>query len=173
MWVGRCFSKAALKSVKEQPVLCSGSTLGSYSAIRFYLSSMLTAFDTQKCWLKGIESDQGYQNYLYHKGFFNTNDGNATLFHQGYGAVNTIGAMNGFRVPKEMKGRLDTFWKIIDNDGFVLNYDGTRSAVVHQWDRFADQLTKFVDSGKIYDFDPDDKKNPARRIKNKGKVIKV
>jgi hypothetical protein len=50
-----------------------------------------------KCWLKGIESDQGYQNYLFYNGFFNTPMGNATLFHQGTGVVNTIGAMNGYR----------------------------------------------------------------------------
>jgi len=47
--------------------------------------------------LKGIESDQGYQNYLFYNGHFNTAMGNATLFHQGYGVVNTIGAMNGYR----------------------------------------------------------------------------
>jgi hypothetical protein len=35
-----------------------------------------------KCWLKGIESDQGYQNFLFYNGYFNTKWGNATLFHQ-------------------------------------------------------------------------------------------
>lgn len=53
--------------------------------------------DTVKCWLKGIESDQGYQNYLFYNGHFNTEMGNATLFHQGTGVVNTVGAMNGYR----------------------------------------------------------------------------
>lgn len=47
--------------------------------------------------LQGIESDQGYQNYLFYNGHFNTALGNATLFHQGTGVVNTIGAMNGYR----------------------------------------------------------------------------
>lgn len=32
----------------------------------------------------------------------------------------------------------------------MLNYDGTRSACVHQWDRFASELTRFVDT-KTYD----------------------
>ena len=53
--------------------------------------------DKVKCWLKGIESDQGYQNYLFYNGYFNTVAGNATLFEQGDGVVNTIGALNGFR----------------------------------------------------------------------------
>ena len=113
---------------------------------------MLKSMDQQQCSkLQKIESDQGYQNYLFHNGFFNTKDGNATMNLQGVGVVNTIGAMNGFRVDKDNKGRLDTFWKIRDSEGFVLNNDGTRSACVHQWDRFEDELIKFVDSGKLYD----------------------
>ena len=53
--------------------------------------------DAVKCWKQGIESDQGYQNYLFYNGHFNTNQGNATLFLQGEGVVNTIGALNGYR----------------------------------------------------------------------------
>jgi hypothetical protein len=44
------------------------------------------------------------------------------------------------RVPKEKKGPLDTFWKIRDAEGYILNYDKTRSACVHQWDRFHDEI---------------------------------
>lgn len=103
MWVGRCFSPEALAAIKHLPVICSGSTLGSYPAIRFYINKMLTSMDSVQCWKKGIESDQGYQNYLFHNGLFNTPEGNATMNPQGYGVVNTIGAMNGFRVPKDQK----------------------------------------------------------------------
>jgi len=127
-WVKTCFGKPALLAIKHQPVICSGSTLGSYPAVHHYVRTMLSSMDTVKCWLKGIESDQGYQNYLFYNGYFNTPQGNATLFQQGYGVVNTIGAMNGYRVPKEKKGPLDTFWKIRDSEGFILNYDGNRSA---------------------------------------------
>lgn len=81
------------------------------------------------------------------------------------------------------QGPLDTFWKIRDSDGFILNNDGiylliyliylfyliycyyiyilsnlylsylsigTKSACVHQWDRWYKDLHKFVDS-KLYD----------------------
>lgn len=64
--------------------------------------------------------------------------------------VNTIGAMNGYRVPKEKKGPLGTFWKARDADGYVINKDGTRSACVHQWDRWFDELHGFIDS-KLFD----------------------
>lgn len=85
--------------MKDKAVICSGSTLGSYTAIDYYIRTMLRSMDTVKCWLKGIESDQGYQNYLFYNGHFNDpkGAGNATLFMQGEGVVNTIGAMNGFR----------------------------------------------------------------------------
>ena len=151
-WVGECFGNKALQDIKHLPVICSGSTLGSYIGIRHYLTQMLKSMDGVQCWQrKKIESDQGYQSYLFHNGFFNTKDGNATMNPQGVGVVNTIGAMNGYRVPAHMKGPLDTFWKIRDSEGFVLNNDGTRSACVHQWDRFYSELHKFVDSGKLYD----------------------
>jgi hypothetical protein len=41
---------------------------------------------------------------------------------------------------------LDTFWKIRDKEGFILNHDGTRSACVHQWDRFHDEVIPFLRS---------------------------
>eukprot|EP00428_Durinskia_dybowskii_P064414 CAMPEP_0170380422 /NCGR_PEP_ID=MMETSP0117_2-20130122/13873_1 /TAXON_ID=400756 /ORGANISM="Durinskia baltica, Strain CSIRO CS-38" /LENGTH=430 /DNA_ID=CAMNT_0010635937 /DNA_START=81 /DNA_END=1373 /DNA_ORIENTATION=+ len=145
-WIKTCFGKPALEALRKEAVICSGSTLGSFPAVKHYVRTMLSSMDTVKCWLKGIESDQGYQNYLFYNGHFNTKMGNATLFHQGTGVVNTIGAMNGFRVPKEKKGPLDTFWKIRDKEGYVLNYDGTRSACVHQWDRWFDELQKFIDA---------------------------
>ena len=50
-----------------------------------------------------------------------------------------------------MKGPLDTHWKIRDTDGYILNTDRTKSACVHQWDRWAEELTDFVDS-KLFDY---------------------
>jgi hypothetical protein len=50
------------------------------------------------------------------------------------------------RVPKDQKGPLDTFWKVRDKEGYIINYDGTRSPCVHQWDRWFDELQKFIDA---------------------------
>lgn len=97
LWIGRCFGKPALKALSSFPVLCSGSTLGSFIGIKHYVRTMLTSMDTVKCWLKGIESDQGYQNYLFYNGYFNYKGDNATVFQQGSGIVNTVGALNGKR----------------------------------------------------------------------------
>lgn len=70
----------------------------SYIAVRHYITTMLSSMDKVRCWLKGIESDQGYQNYLYYNHYFDIPElGEAVAFRQGDGVVNTIGAMNGFR----------------------------------------------------------------------------
>ena len=97
MWISRCFGKTSLDNIKAMPVICSGSTMGSALAMRTYIPTMLRSMDTVQCWKRGIESDQGYQNFLFYNGHFNTPEGNATLFLQGEDLVNTIGAMNGFR----------------------------------------------------------------------------
>jgi hypothetical protein len=149
MWVEQCFGKPAKEALKNELVICSGSTLGSLSAMHHYVPTMLRTMDRVKCWLKNIESDQGYQNYLFYNGHFNTALGNATLFKQGEDVVNTIGAMNGARVPENKKGPLDTFWKIRDTEGYILNNNGEKSYTVHQWDRWEDSLKDFVDS-KLY-----------------------
>ena len=153
LWVGRCFGKEALNAIKDEAVICSGSTLGSYNGIHHYVRTMLASMDTVQCWRKGIESDQGYQSHLFYGGKFNNPNGPevAIKFDQGNGVVNTIGAMNGFRVPKDKKGPLDTFWKIRKGPmDYVLNNDGNVSACVHQWDRFHDELVRFIDT-KLYD----------------------
>ena len=80
-WVGECFGDAALEEIKHQPVICSGSTLGSYQAIKHYIRTMLKSMDHVKCWLKNIESDQGYQNFLFYNGYFNTTKGMSNCKH--------------------------------------------------------------------------------------------
>ena len=151
-WVGDCFGKEALSALKYEAVICSGSTLGSYAGIHHYVRTMLGSMDVVQCWKKGIESDQGYQSYLFYNGKFDNPNGRekAIKFDQGNGVVNTIGAMNGMRVPQDQKGPLDTFWKIRkDRMDFVHNNDGSISACVHQWDRFHEELVHFIDA-KLY-----------------------
>lgn len=145
MWVKKCYNKQIFNQFKHLPVICSGSTLGSYYGIHHYVRTMLSNFDTVKCWKKGIESDQPYQNVLFYQGHFNTKYGNATQNAQGDGIVNTIGALNGFRVPKEMKGPLDTHWKMRDSDGYIINKDKSISPCVHQWDRWYKEVANFLD----------------------------
>ena len=122
--------------------------MGSVPALKRYTERMVQEMDKMKCHATPArtESDQGYHNYLYDTGELAKLPGVRVTHHeQGHGIVNTIGAMNGFRVPKHMKGPLDTHWKIKDKDGYILDYDGQKSAVVHQWDRFHKECVNHID----------------------------
>jgi hypothetical protein len=37
LWIGRCFGKDKLKNLKNEAVICSGSTMGSYQSIHYYV----------------------------------------------------------------------------------------------------------------------------------------
>jgi len=143
-----CWDHTLKKVYKNASVMCSGSTLGSAPAMKRYAERMLAEMDRMACWATkaATESDQGYHNFLYHTGELAALPGVKVTHHeQGRGLVNTIGAMNGFRVPAHKKGPLDTFWKIKDADGYILDWDGQHSAVVHQWDRFGNQVVGHID----------------------------
>jgi len=145
-WLG-CWGRDVPKRFANNSVVCSGSTLGHHAAVVTYAETMIGEFDSQQCHVsRGTESDQGYHNYLFHTGKFAEKGLRIRANPQGQGVVNTIGAMNGFRVPAHMKGPLDTFWKIRDAQGYILDYPGgPRSPVVHQWDRFGKELKGWVD----------------------------
>lgn len=44
-WVGECFGSDALEPLKNEAVICSGSTLGSFMGISHYVRTMLTHMD--------------------------------------------------------------------------------------------------------------------------------
>ena len=143
-----CWDRTLKQVYHNASVMCSGSTLGSVPAMKRYAERMLAEMDRMACWATkaATESDQGYHNFLYHTGALAALPGVRVAHHeQGRGLVNTIGAMNGFRVPAHKKGPLDTFWKIKDADGYILDWDGQYSAVVHQWDRFGKEVVGHID----------------------------
>jgi hypothetical protein len=44
-WIKRCFGASAVSPLKDSPVICSGSTMGSFVAIYHYVKTMLRSFD--------------------------------------------------------------------------------------------------------------------------------
>ena len=151
----RCFEAAKWHTPETwtQPVRCSGSTLGSRGAMLKYVDAMLSASDEWLCHrTKGIPSDQGYHNYLILSGAHARNGLRVVSEPRGSGVVHTIGAMNGNSVPMELLGPLDTKWKVRDPvKGFITNTDGSRSPVVHQWDRWAGEMKTFLTKAFVTD----------------------
>ena len=146
-WVRSCWGRGAFDVIKEQAVLCSGSYMGAQPAIINFERTLLGEMDESDCHGKGVPSDQGYLNFLYYNGRLPSS---TFVEGRGDGVVNTVGSLDGSRPRNE--GLLPTthvnineYWQIRDDEGYVVEDDGaTRSAAVHQWDRFGMEFTTFV-----------------------------
>lgn len=57
------------------------------------------------------------------------------LYPQGEGAVNSLEGMHPGYVGGNLTGSLRTFWNMLDQDGWVRNWNGDVAPVVHQVDR--------------------------------------
>lgn len=143
----------------ERPMLCSGTTIGTRDAIMDYLTVMYEEMkvwiSTDKCRFFTIGDDQTIHNWLFYSGKL----ANAVAVTNREGIVNTIGfeaaliygahikrwaAQNVSEVDalyhKELDGATNKSWigvhyGLTDEDGFFLNNDGSRSRVIHQFDR--------------------------------------
>jgi len=137
-WLRTAYGKEVIKPFQDQPVICSGSTMGEKIALESYLRAMVTQFDETKCKLKGC--DQGFHNYLYYSKSLHHVSGisEVKVFQQGTGIVNNLGLLR----TKPLKE-----WKVLDADNTVLNWDGSVSAVAHQFDRDGD-LNKIIKAKK-------------------------
>ena len=141
-WVRGCWGAEKFKPMKTHPVLCSGSYFATRDGMIDIEAELLAEVREVRCHAKGVPSDQGYVNYLYWAGRLPF----AAHEIRGEGIVNTVGALMAKNTGGSI-GPLATWFKIISKDGFVLDNDlRTHSAVVHQWDRFYNELYWTVDS---------------------------
>lgn len=94
-----------------------------------------------------VPSDQGYLNYLYYTGAL---PDETFVEARGDGVVNTVGSLDGSRPRKAgylpaSHVNIGQYWNIWDAEGYVLEDDmRTRSAAVHQWDRFGIEFHDFL-----------------------------
>mmetsp|Transcript_23935 Transcript_23935/g.39464 ORF Transcript_23935/g.39464 Transcript_23935/m.39464 type:complete len:680 (+) Transcript_23935:107-2146(+) len=133
-WLVTAYGRKTVSSYFDEPVICSGSTMGNQDAIETYLRAMVAQFDSTKCKSKGC--DQGFHNYLYYSGQLGKVDDETTsvgsisklvVHEQGKGAINNLGALR----TKPLKE-----WGMYDAEKeLVLNWDGSTSPVAHQYDR--------------------------------------
>ena len=146
-WVRNCWGRAEWDRLRNQSVLCSGSYMGAQPAIVNFETRLLNEVDAHDCHHKGVPSDQGYLNYLYYTGNL---PAETFVETRGDGVVNTVGSLDGSR-PRHAgylpptHVNIGEYWKIRDAAGYVLEDDmTTRSAAVHQWDRFGIEFHQFV-----------------------------
>ncbi len=108
--------------------------MGQRVALEPYLRAMVAQFDKTKCKLKGC--DQGFHNYLYYTKALEDLTGirEVVEFEQGTGIINNLGLLRS----KPLRE-----WGVLSDENVVLNWDGTKSAVAHQFDR-DDELNKHL-----------------------------
>mmetsp|Transcript_4296 Transcript_4296/g.5577 ORF Transcript_4296/g.5577 Transcript_4296/m.5577 type:complete len:638 (+) Transcript_4296:182-2095(+) len=133
-WLKEAYGKEIVKSYSKKPIICSGSTMGQKVAMEPYLRAMIAQFDKTKCKAKGC--DQGFHNYLYYSGALSNVKGikDVVEFEQGKGLINNLGVLR----TKPLRE-----WGLLNDENLVLNWDGSVSAVAHQFDR-DDELNKHL-----------------------------
>ncbi len=125
-WLENAYGKNNVTHFYKRKILCSGSTIGQVAALEPYLHAMIHEYDKTKA--SRIGSDQAFHNYLYYTDALSNLKGikETVVYEQGKGIVNNIGMFRSkpFRE-----------WGILNEQNEVLNWDGSISAVVHQYDR--------------------------------------
>lgn len=163
-WVRNCWGKDAFESIRSQVVLCSGSYMGAKPAIVNLERLIMDEVHSNECHARGVPSDQGYVNYLYYTGRL-PREG-TYVQDRGSGVVNTLGSLDGSRPRRagylpESHVNVGQYWQLRDGEGYVLQDDKvTRSAAVHQYDRFTLEFRDFVrelgkcDAPQCYEYSP-------------------
>ena len=144
----------------QQTMLCAGTTVGTRTAMMQYLK---TFHDEIEEWNNGSKDchdaihkygggDQALHNYLYYSGKLPY----ATAIPNREGMVNTLGAVSEYLVGHELSGSqrktlrkegrfpdangsqwIGKQYNIVDEEGYFTQFDGSRSRVVHQYDRLS------------------------------------
>lgn len=115
-WVRDHQGKSALDSIMDQPISCSGTTMGDYDAMLDYLETLTERLIPYVEGERMAGYDQGVHNTLVH-----ARELGDLHLHDNSGPIMTLGYTRGEPV--------------LDEEGLVLNECGERAVIVHQYDR--------------------------------------
>ena len=117
-WIRHYYGDAAYEQIADNPVLCSGTTLGSYRRMVEYLEIMCAEIREKlsQNFAYLVGADQGIHFYKFYSGGIP----GAVVREHGKSEVQTLHYEKRFLFSKEC---------------FLLNYDGSVVPVVHQYDR--------------------------------------
>jgi len=172
--VERC--KPETKPIVNHPMLCSGTTIGTRDAMLQYLNDMVDEMklwmqDPKCCCNKMNGDDQSIHNYLYYYagklpyaqpqrnrvGLVHTvGSQGAMIFNEKRKRNMELGNMTQRQASIEpyiddpeqrSKGRwLSLSYDLTDDQGYFIDFDGQRSFIVHQYDRFGMPLEDWLDN---------------------------
>jgi hypothetical protein len=124
-WIRDLYGRGELRAIGDQVVSCSGTVAGSRDAILGYLDAMAEEIERHRRPLGS--HDQGVHNHLLRRGLLRS----ANIVANGHGRVLTMGRVAAFDR---------------DDEGRVVNADGTVPAVLHQYDRHTSFATELIAS---------------------------
>lgn len=142
-WLVNIYGLKKSNSLRERPVLCSGTTMGTKSGMIYYTRAMLyeayeclkrnpNKFDGKRGHVCSGGADQGFHNYL----FWNFQLNASVALSNAAGPVYTIGIFRGKPI------RSLNFDRNLDGDIISPPERGPQYVVpvIHQWDRHDDLL---------------------------------
>ena len=142
-----CYGEEMLAVHGHKTVISSGTVMGIRNAVLLWAHAMTQQLTEapgrvmeDRCTSSGI--DTAFANYLGYTSKLRQAV-RIKIYPQGEGPVNSLG---GMRVPKKNKdkmgvfGPLKSFWRLLDEENWVLNWSRERSPVVHQINHFIDEL---------------------------------
>jgi hypothetical protein len=161
----------------DEPMLCSGTTIGTRSAMLEYLRIMHAEMDEwmsdpKCCCFQTNSDDQAMHNYVFYSGKL---DHIALAIPNKVGLVNTIGGIaalvSGHHIDQKRReleaagnnsdnAHMELFvsegeenwlglhYGLTDTKGYLVNFDGTRSFVIHQVDRFGFPYLDWLEKNK-------------------------
>lgn len=116
-WIRHYYGDVVYEQLADKPVLCAGTTLGSYGRMVEYLEIMCSKMKEKLSQnYVYIPADQGIHNYEFYSGGIP----GATVREHGYSEVQTLHHEKKF---------------LFSKDGFLLNVNGSVVPVIHQYDR--------------------------------------
>lgn len=127
-WVLNMYGKEVFETVKDQKIICGGYMCGKRDGVIRLCELMVEEADNYPRTIPGhppIFVDQSAMNVFYKQGRLPS----TSLHHTGGPFVATIGGSMGTTK--------------LDDEGFLVNQDGTRPAVVHQYDRHPHVVNSF------------------------------
>jgi hypothetical protein len=125
-WIKLCYGEVELEKLFNKSISCSGTVLGTWSAVLSYLSIMESQILSTPVACKNYGgSDQGIHNYI----IYNNKIANVTVHHisHEYGFIGTLGY---------------AAWLKRNQFGLLKNANGSVYAVIHQWNRSKQMMTQ-------------------------------
>jgi hypothetical protein len=118
-WIEKYYGVSFVDRVSALPILCSGTTQGSYKLIKEYVEVMCREIENKilENFIVDVGDDQGIHNYLIYSNKLPL----AKIQNHGLSEVQTLHYATVFQ---------------FDRQCFLLNEDGRPVPVIHQYDRF-------------------------------------